>query len=135
MKIAVVIAYEVDSISSTNTGSADSDLIRFHVRNVIEDQMERGRIHKNDIVDRNIWTADEAEQSRVLAGGSESCDIPLSINSSEGIAREDLDIRSILDKNGVSTETSVRRQGNQSVDLHSIGAAFVESHPGGNCIC
>ena len=81
MHVAVVGADNINPISPAHIRSSNGDLIGFHIGYTVEDQVECRGVNKDDIVNRDVGARDESKESGILAGCSNSSDVPLAIDS------------------------------------------------------
>jgi hypothetical protein len=59
VQITVVSATEINTIRSTFVWSTNGNMVRFQVRDAAKDEMEGRRINQDDVVDRNVFAAEE----------------------------------------------------------------------------
>lgn len=149
VQMAIVVADQVYSVSSADIRTTanclstnswnDQDLHlpngnikHIKVCNVIENQVESRRIHKNQIMNGDVSRGDEADQACILPGAVSTSNVTLAVDRAFIIARKDFDILGVLDDNSIAVERSIRGQSDLTVDLESPTAAFIEVRTSGH---
>src|ERR1700712_5411812 len=123
-----VIRPNINSIKSTLVCTLDRHIVYLAILAGVHRKVERRRIHKDNIMDREVRNLDKPQNSRSLYRTLRMVLISIALESAMAIRAEDLHIIRVLHKNHVSSPTPIAVD--SAVPLDRIVPTAIEVRPG-----